>query len=141
MLDTFDRFIKAVPGLVTSLLAILNFLAGTGLAHEKWEAGTQKAAGLLGVIISLAIAVLYDDANINKKKQLIRLSVFALIGTAIFTFGADVLQSEFARTKGEVYFLRDVLWRFVYFLLCISIVLCIGCISLLIPKFSAGNSG
>ena len=141
MIDKLDKLVKAVPGLVTAVLGILTLITGTGLGHEKWEASTQKAAGLLGVVLSIALAVLYGDADAAKKKSLVRISVAVLVVMFFLDMGADLLQAVFAKHGLEIYLLRDELWRLIYFMFCMSVILCIGCISLLMPKIGNSDHG
>jgi cellobiose-specific phosphotransferase system component IIC len=130
-----------VPGLAVSAGAVLKLFTGTGLGFEKWEAGMQQAAGVIGIIVSVAIAVSFANATREKKKQLIKWSVLALVICTALTFGADVLQSILAKSNMEIYLLRDVLWKIIYFLFCISIILCLGCVSLLIPRVGRNDAG
>ena len=95
-MDKIDKLFKAIPGLVTSGLAVLALFTGSGLAHEKWEVATQKAAGVLGVIISIAVAVYYDDADTATKKRLIKTSTIFMVGMLVLDVVVGALQSLFA---------------------------------------------
>jgi hypothetical protein len=138
MWDKLDKLIKAIPGLATSGVAVLALLTGSGLGHEKWEANTQKAAGVVGVIISIAVAVYYDDADTATKKRLIKTSTIFMIVMLTLDVVVGALQSLFARHGLEIPIARDMIYRFVYLVFCISIIWCIGCLALLIPKL--GNN-
>jgi hypothetical protein len=75
---------------------VLALFTGSGLAHEKWEVATQKAAGVLGVIISIAVAVYHDDADTATKKRLIKTSTIFMVGMLVLDVVVGALQSLFA---------------------------------------------
>jgi hypothetical protein len=140
-MDKLDKALKALPGLIASAYLVLSHLSGTGLGHEKWEVQTQHAAGFIGIILSIFIAVRYGLSTRTVKKKLLLRSVAILVVMLVIDIGAGLFQSLFATQAFFIFVFRDVLWRIIYLIFCISILVCIACLAVQIPNWSANNDG
>jgi hypothetical protein len=127
-------FLQTIPGLAAAAVAILKTIAGTGLGFEKWEVATQKAAGFFGIILTLSLVYLFGEKRDTVKKRVIITFLFVV---GVFLLGdwlAGVAEKAYANTDMAVFWMRDVLYKATYFLLCLSTIGLIGCIGLFFKK-------
>jgi len=108
-------------------------LEGTGIGHPIWEISTRK----LGVSIGAALSIAFFAWTRLVSRRAERIAFYVLLGCFVVSLVLVAWMSTTIDTipdKDTVLFRRDVLWKWSYFLLCISFVLIIPATAGLLKK-------
>jgi hypothetical protein len=132
--------------LISQVIAFLNAVfspfEGTIFVFDDWERIASRTAVAVGFIVVLGLVALNRGASASDlKKRAIGSLVFTLflIGTCAAIY--FILKSGFAPTPLFLFWLRDLVWMWVYIGMLVMVGVTISFFSLLLKNGGSGGAG
>ena len=123
----------ALLGLAAAWFKLLDYLSGTGLGFEAWARQMQNGASVVGAIVGAIVCLVFLKATRTTKLQVTFSALGAVVLFLVLNIAAAV-SSRYVTSEFALDLIRDVIWKYLYFLFCCSLIMLSSCIPFFATK-------